>query len=326
MPYEKIQKECAYGHYDLSHRASYVVTAGEKLKGPWYYIYNNRKVLLYVDQNGPVKVQYQPPNGILCIKREMGETQSKWQVWVQADELNQGVAVSNFNSPNLRYDLKKPEFTVNWTPEKAFYTSKYDTADIITEIFVPSDKATVCMKTTIVNKNDKAMEFTVTPSVFPYVNIPQMVAWDLPEWYLATKVMKKGEMLTIHGQMNDPHMCADANRSVTFNIDYEDDAELELNLANYQGAGNFFSPDTIKNNTSMTFKMKDTDGEGFSGYQAVWAAKYKVTLQPGESKTYTQVMTIQEAYKYNEEENEFERAYFDEEKYAEKLTMMQKEN
>ena len=96
-PYDKIQKECKYGHFNTEKGARYTLTRGDELKGPWYYIYNNRKILLYVDQNGPVKIQYQPPNGILPIKRELGETQSKWQVWIQSDDLNCGVPVSNFN-------------------------------------------------------------------------------------------------------------------------------------------------------------------------------------------------------------------------------------
>ena len=34
------------------------------------------------------------------------------------------------------------------------------------------------------------MEITVTPAIFPYINVPQMVAWDLPEWYFSVKPLK----------------------------------------------------------------------------------------------------------------------------------------
>lgn len=318
-PYEKIQEKCIYGHFNKENPASYTLTDGDKLKGPWYYIYNNRKILLYVDQNGPVKVQYQPPNGILPIKREMGETQSKWQVWVQSEDLNSGVPVSNFNSPILRHDLKKPQFTADWSPEKAIYTAKYDTADIITEIFVPCDKATVCMKTTIVNKAEKEISFTAIPAIFPYINIPQMVAWDLPEWYLSTKIMKEGEMLTFHGQMNSPEMDKSLNRSVTFNIDYDDNAQIELDMAEFCGSGNFFAPDSVINSGELRTKMPDADGKGFGGYQAVYAARYSFTLKAGESKTLTQVLTVQEDVAYNEEENLFEKVYFDNTLYKERV-------
>ena len=178
--YDNAKTECRFGHFNLKEKAGYTLTEVDGLHTPWYYIYQNRKVLLYVDQKGPVKIQYQPPSGILLSKRELGEVQSKWQVWVSSPDLNNGVAVSNFNSPNLDCNAEKPVFKVDWTPTTAIYKSEYNNVDIITEIFVPFDKATVCMKTTILNKSNKDMDFTVIPALFPYVNMPQMVAWDLP--------------------------------------------------------------------------------------------------------------------------------------------------
>lgn len=316
-PYDKARQVCKYGHFDMDKPASYTLTNRSELKGPWYYIYSNQKVLLYVDQNGPVKVQYQPPNGILVFKRETGENQSKWQVWISGDDLNGGVPVTNFGTPSLSMSEKEPECIVNWSPEKAVYTVKYDNADIITEIFVPRDKATVCMKTTIVNTSGKKLDLSAVPAMFPYVNVPQMVPWDLAEWYLSTGIIHRGEMLTLHGQMTDPLMNKADNRSVTFNIDYDDNAELELNMAEFAVSGNFFSPERVKKGVPLEMKMNDADGEGFSAFQAVYAARYKFSLEPNESKTLTQVLTIQEDTSYNEEENLFDKVYFDKDKYSE---------
>ncbi len=317
--YDKVQETCKYGHFDLDTPAGYTVTDGDKLSAPWYYVYNNRKVLLYVDQHGPVKMQYQPPNGILVFKREMGESQSKWQVWVSSPDLNDGLPVSNFNTPTLNYKGKKPEFAAKWSPETAVYTAKYDNLEIVTEIFVPSDKATVSMKTTIKNIGAKSMDLKATPAVFPYVNIPQMVAWDLPQWYLGTKLMHKDNMFTFHGQMNDPLMVKADDRSVTFNVDYDANAEIDLDMALYSGSGNFFCPDKVINNTPFNFIMGQADGEGFYSYQAVWATRYSFTLNPGEEKTLTQVLTVQENVAYDESENQFEKAYFDEKLYAQRM-------
>jgi len=315
-PYEKSNQHCEFGHYQLDKKASYTITASDKLNNPWYYVYQNRKILLYVDQNGPVKVQYEPPSGILVTRRELGETESKWQVWVEAQELNGGVPVSNFNSPKLDYRMKKPEYTVSFTPAVATYTSKYDGVDIITDIFVPEDKATVCMKTTIVNKSKKTIDFTVTPSLFPYVNIPQMVAWDLPEWYLDTRSYLGEKSLTVHGKMRSPEMDLEKERSVTFNLDYDENAEFEFDLSRFKGTGNFLSPDSVKEKTPFSFKFTEAKNENFfGGMPAVWAARYRCSLNPGESKTYTQVLTVQEAKSYSPEENKYEARYFDEEEY-----------
>lgn len=319
--YDKAKTECRFGHFTLDKKAGYSLTAGEKLHTSWYYIYQNRKVLLYVDQKGPVKIQYQPPSGILLTKRELGEVQSKWQVWVSSPDLNNGVSVSNFGSPELNCTAKKPIFTVDWTPTTAMYASKYDNVDIITEIFVPFDKATVSMKTTILNKSGKNMDFTVTPALFPYINVPQMVAWDLPEWYLSSKVRTNGKALSFCGQMSSPDMIKEHERSVTFNVDFDDDAEFILDLSCFSGSGSFFAPQVIIKDEPLPYKMKDADSvSSFVDFQAVWAAKYKCTVKAGQSKTFTQVLTVQESYSYSSEENQAESLYFDEKMYKAKVS------
>ncbi len=320
MLYDKTQKNCIYGQFDTDNPASYILTNGDKLKSPWYYIMNNRKLLLYLDQNGPVKMQYQPPNGILVFKREIGENQSKWQVWVSSPDLNGGTPVSNFGSPVLNHNLPKPEITVHFTPEKAVYTLKADNATIITELFMAIDAATVSMKTTVVNTSGKDMDFTVSPAVFPYINMPQMVAWDLPEWYLNTSVKgRNGNMFTIHSQMNDPDMNDKKRRSVTYNIDYDDNGEFELNMAEFSNSGNFFAPNTVLENIPLTNKMKCCDSVNFSSFQTVYAAKYKFNLKPNEEKAITQVLTVQKSTTYSEAENLSDGAYFSKEGYEKKV-------
>lgn len=314
MLYDTMQQSCKYGHYNLDRKAGYVLTEGDKLCAPWYYIYQNRKVLLYVDQNGPVKIQYQPPSGILLTKREIGETESKWQVWVSSPVINGGVPVSNFNSPWLKVDAVKPKMKIEWTPEKAIYSIDFKTADVVTEIFVPSDKATVCMKTTITNKSGQTAPFTVTPAIFPYVNVAQMVAWDLPEWYLSSKIYKNGNALTLHGQMRDPLMIKENERSVTINFNYEDDAECVLAMSDFAGTGNFFHPQSILEKINFT-KMSDAEGMAFGSKQTVYSARYQCTLEHNQSKTFTQVMTVQTTTSFDEQENVFERSYFDDNAY-----------
>ena len=318
--YDKINKKCRFGEYDTTAKAAYTLTDPDGLTEPWYYIYQNRKILLYVDQNGPVKIQYQPPSGILVAKRELGEKQSKMQTWIQSDDVNGGIPFSNFHSPNLELSSKKPIYTVNWRPAYATYTVSYPELDVITTLFVPYDKATVCVKTTLVNKLDKALDLTVTPSVFPYVNKPQMVAWDLPEWYLYLKSRSNGGAITLAGKMSDPDMKKENERSVTYNLDFEEDAEFAISMSAYTGSGSFFSPRSVIDDLPLTYKMKEADtAPGFGGYTGVFAAKYKLTLAPAEKKTFTQALTVQEDTSYNKEENEYELCYFSEQGYAERL-------
>ncbi len=319
-PYENMSYSSKYGHYDETTPAGYIVEDGKNIPSPWYYIYQNRKILLYVDQNGPVKVQYQPPSGILICKRELGETQSKMQTWVQSSVLNNGVPVSNFNSPKLTLGGEEPKQTISWNAVRAVYKSEYENVDIITELFVPYDKATVCVKTTIVNKTDKEIDVKVTPSIFPYINIPQMVAWDLPEWYVSAKTYKRGNMFTYAAKMRSPEMIKSAERSVTYNLNFDESAEFDLDLAKYQGTGNFFAPKSVIEDAPLTYSFKDADKTpGFGSSPLIMAAKYTCNIPAGKSKTFTQALTVQEDVDFNESENDFEQVYFNDDTYENRV-------
>ena len=43
QPYDKIEKNCRYGEYDLSKKAAYTITNDKELFEPWHYILQNRK-------------------------------------------------------------------------------------------------------------------------------------------------------------------------------------------------------------------------------------------------------------------------------------------
>ncbi len=323
--YENMQKDCVYGHYNLEAPAGYTITDPKAIPSAWYYIYQNRKILVYVDQNGPVKVQYQPPSGILICKRELGETQSKLQTWIKTDAINNGIPVSNFDSPKLDLNGEQPKATVDFNATTATYKYEYKNVDIITELFVPYDKATLVIKTTVKNKTNKPIDISVSLSMFPYINIPQMVAWDLPEWYLSVKPIKNSNALTFAAKMRSPEMDPKAERSVTYNVDYEDDARFTLDMAVHNGTGYFFSPNSVINNDELSYSFDQADtAPGWGSKQSVFSCRYNHTLNAGEAKTYTQALTIQEDTNYNQAENELERVYFNSDTYAEKVKQTQK--
>lgn len=319
-PYEFIDEKCLYGKYDTEKEASYVITDGDKLVSPWYYIYQNRKILVYVDQNGPVKIQHRPPSGILIVKRELGETQSKLQTWITCADVNGGIPFSNFNNPVLGFNSERPVFTVKWSPSVATYISEYPQMRVETSLFVPIDKATLCIKTKIVNKLAKPVNVRVTPSVFPYINKPQMVAWDLPEWYLTVRSRKGEKTFAFCGKMRDPDMNIMNERSVTYNTDYVADADFELDMSKFALSGNFFSPHAVTQGSSLSYKMKDSDSvPAFKNYQSVFAADYKIVINANDSKTFTQVLTVQENSSFDEKENLYDEGYFNENFYNERV-------
>ena len=75
----------------------------------WEYIYQNRDVLLKVDQFGPVYVQAHPPGDIMLFKRENGQKFSSWMVWLTSDEFLE--PFTNFYRPVVdgKNPAKEPE-------------------------------------------------------------------------------------------------------------------------------------------------------------------------------------------------------------------------
>lgn len=315
--YNYTKRECQFGEFSETQKGGYTIKKAEDLNSPWYYIYQNRKILLYLDQYGPVKMQHQPPSGVLPFKREMGETQSKWFFWIQSDDVNGGYWFSNFKRPLSQYIQNDGEYTVNWTPAKANYMLNFDNLLVSTEIFVPVDKATVCMKTTIKNTGSKKLNLQVAPAVFPYMNVSQMEAWDLPKWYLSSQAVINDDKLSVIGRMSTPSMIKENNRVLTLNVDYESDAMLELDLNLHCGSGSFFAPDAVFFNKTYSNKMSDCKTPvSMGGEDSVYAFKYSLCLDAGEQKTYTEVMTVQEGITYSEEENKYDSIYFDEKAYS----------
>ncbi len=317
--YNYFEKECEYGHYNTDGHARYTVTDADKLSQPWYYIYQNRKILVYLDQNGPVKIQHNPPYGIFVIKRELCEKYSKFQFWVKSKAVNGGIPVSNFNTKSFDINGESPVYTVDFSAETATYKSVYKNAVIQTEIFTPMDAATVSFKTTVTNKSDKEEEFTVSPSFLPYINVPQMVAWDLPEWYLRTEVKNNGKQITFSGISVSPDNDKAKNKSVTFNMDCDNNTRIELDYARFSGSGSFFTPIEVLNGSDYYYNACTDENIKFSNYQSVYAAKYIVSLKPNQSKTFTQVISIQDSSSFCEQQNSLDFDYFDNSKYLEKV-------
>ena len=67
-----------YGQFDLSRPATYIIH-DLGMETSWEYIFQNREILLRLDQYGPVAAQAYPP-GISCFLKgkKMTSIQSGW--------------------------------------------------------------------------------------------------------------------------------------------------------------------------------------------------------------------------------------------------------
>ena len=112
---------CKYGYFDLNRHGTYVITHPEELNYPWEYIYQNRDVLLRVDQFGLVNCQAHPPHDIMLFRREQSDRYSKWNTLFRSPQFNGGIPFSGFRSPLDVFFGEQPVAKIVFSPEKAVY-------------------------------------------------------------------------------------------------------------------------------------------------------------------------------------------------------------
>lgn len=254
----------------------------------WEYIYENRDVLLKVDQFGPVYAQAYPPGGIMLFKRENREKYSPWTILINDD-------FSNFFRPNLKENGAEPEgLKIKFLPECAIYSFTYHGLLCKTEIAIPKKGTTVIMRFKVKNVSAEKRMINLKSHMVPYLNEAVMPPWDKPEWYLNTGCEKGDHLVFISDVLN-----ADGKdrKCGKFFTNKESLSGYELSYEKYIGQGSLARPDG-----------KTTDEERIYGYPPIYAAVYDWELGAGEEKQLTQVMTLddkKDASKY------FENSCFD---------------
>lgn len=278
------------GHFtQLS--GGYMIT-DTAVEGNWEYIYQNRDVLLRVDQFGVVNAQANPVNDIMLFRRETNEKYSKWRVWVQRED---ETPVNNFAYP--RISVKPQDGYIKFLPQKAEYFYDFGSFTIFTEVFIPSNGTHVCMAVTVKNTSDSGADFTITPVLFPYVNSMDYAAWDRPEWYNNTSVAQKDDKTIFYTKKLSPKAKLQDRRLVTFAIDGIE--ETEIRAETFLGLGTFDFPDGLQkpflwkeNDVRAIFDFNETTS--LAGFPFIYAGRKKVHIGSGEKHTITQVLSMQD--------------------------------
>lgn len=119
----------------------------QKLPALWDYIYQNREILVRLDQFGLSYSQAHPPKDIIMFRRDRFEKMSVWTTCIKTDQPG--------TQPFYNFDgMNTEHYSATYAPEKAVYTVKQDGVTVETEIFVPSDLPAVAQKVTLTNTTD----------------------------------------------------------------------------------------------------------------------------------------------------------------------------
>lgn len=287
----------AYGHFGQA-PASFVIDSPDLPTG-WDYVYQNRAMLLRVDQHGPIYAQAHPPSDIMLFRREAFQRDSSWLVWLQSADLRCG-AFTNFFRPLLAGTdaVAQPEtFRVTYAPSHAVYDVAHEGVGMSTRFFLPPHETTVCMEVRITNHRKTPLSLSVIPALRPYVNPAQLAPWDKPEWYLKTALINepftgfRTQLLNMNGEpakRRTVALLSSADRCTGAEISYEQ----------FVGQGSWCGPQAVADGKlrlplSEAHGWTDTDDtQALYGYPPAHALSYEITLQAGEQWTLRQALTL----------------------------------
>ena len=263
-----------YGQF-IKNTAGYEMNTFD-LPTSWEYIYENKNILLKVDQFGPVYAQANPPGDIMLFKREQHQKYAPWFVNIVTEA---GVRITNYLKP---YSTKaEPQnVKISFQPECAIYSFEYEGLRIETEIFIPNTGIQIVYKFRITNIGAGTRNLKICPQMVPYINEAQMAPWDKYQWYLYT-TCQKGEYVTMKSALLSPNGETSKRRCGYFLSNMEHLTAHEISMEKYEGFGDIFHPDLHYTNDDLIY-----------GYPPVFAMRYDWTLAPGETKELTEVFSL----------------------------------
>lgn len=287
-----------YGQFDLSRPATYIIH-DLGMETSWEYIFQNREILLRLDQYGPVAAQAYPPGDIMLFKREKDDKYSKWLVWIKGDCVNRGIPFNNFCRPAIGpgADEGPENLKITFQPHMAKYSYEIDGLEVNTTFFVPRKGTDIVMKFRITSHREEVAELSVTPAMLPYVNPAQLAPWDRPEWYVKTGAGMEKE-LVFWSQLWNPQAVPGSRRAATLWSSRENMQSFDVSAEKFCSSTDFNHPCSLyREHLRLGRECLESYGvhgeeNTVCGYPSVYAAQYKISLNPGESREITQVLSF----------------------------------
>lgn len=293
-----MEKENQFGFFDTDNPGTYVLKH-LNMKTSWEYIYQNRDILLKVDQYGPISAQACPPEDIMLFKREKDDRYSKWLVWLQSESLNNGQPFTNFYRPVTvgRPDQEPENLKIVFYPHKAVYSFSVEQLYIETIFFVPRKGSEIVMQCSLENRGANELNIKILPALLPFINPALLAPWDKPEWYVKTGV-NIAEQLVFWSDLHDSGAVYKNRRHVRLETNAEHLKSAEISLEKFCGSGDFCRPEGVfeKHLRILPEELGEHEEPGVEnliyGYPSVYAAEYQTVLGSGEKTEITQRLTM----------------------------------
>ncbi len=259
----------------IENTAGYEINT-QKLPTSWEYIYENRDILLKVDQFGPVYAQANPPGDVMLFKRENHEKYSPWHFRISYDGSSE--EFSNFFKPNnLPKSEEAKNVSIRFLPECAIYSFEYRDLRVETELFIPDKGIEAVCKLRIKNLGKSSAKLNISAQLVPYFNNAQMTPWDKYEWYLDS-TFKSG---LFSAKLLSPDPTQAKKRYLYLDTNTQNQQAHELSFEKYVGYGDVFSPDKNYTNSDRVY-----------AYPPIFASLYTIELAENEEKEITETLSV----------------------------------
>jgi hypothetical protein len=284
--------------FDTKEAASFTIKT-LNLPSSWEFIYQNRKMLLKVDQFGPIYAQLNPPSDIMLFRREAFQKNSSWLFWLKSDSFD-GEIITNFFRPLIgKTDpAAEPEkYSLTYNPVSALYTIEYKGLRCRTEFFLPINEPAICCRVSLTNLRSEKMELSVIPALRPYVNPAMLAPWDRPEWYLRSGFCHDDE-IGFWTQLMNMNSQAEQRRTVALWSKSQGAIAAEIHYERFVGQGGFENPDSV---IKGPLCIPISDGRSWGvyenkntviGYPPVYSLQYNIVLAPNQTETLHQVLCV----------------------------------
>jgi cellobiose phosphorylase len=288
-----------YGGFSESNRGTFKINTIH-LPTTWDFIFQNRKILLRVDQLGVDYAQAFPPSDVMLFRRDGYQKSSAWMTWFASSHFSDG-AFTNFFHPNLgaKHPNTSPEkFEVIYSPSHASYLLEHEGIRVFSKIFVPSEETAIVMSVQFTNLRDETIPLSVFPVLRHTIQWANRDVWDKPEWYLRTAfVNHPDELIGFSIHLTDPKCQIENRRGFVLWSSPEQAVAAEVSHEKFVGSGTFDFPQAVyERSLELDVKKATPIGEynnqnNIFAYPPVCALQYNYELQPSETQTINQVFS-----------------------------------
>ena len=287
-----------YGHFEKDSPATFTLDRLDQPL-PWDYIYQNRKLLLKVDQRGPVYSQVDPPSDIVLFRRESFQACSSWMVWLRSNQFA-CKAFTNYFHPTLgggNPSDRPDRVCVTFAPTVATYQIEHEGLRCVTEVSVPRDKHAVVLRIRLTNLHRRTLKLSAFPVMRPYVNPAMLAPWDKPEWYLKTACVK-ADALGFVTRLYSVESDLQSRRNVVLWSSPQHATSVEISHEKFVGQGTFEHPEALfGRRLRMPLEACRPWGvfapeNSLFGFPPVYALQYEISLPPGKTRGIDQVLHL----------------------------------